>query len=231
MALPLQSASSPCLKSSCYNNQKSLTAAAELVYRDHCLPYQLILAYCSFAFPPLISLLSLVNKYKIFMTRLSFHSPFVEHLAQGILKLVKHLRYYGHNNYPQPNRHTHNDNEVILELGPSLILVSVQKEVFPFIWKKLPGLQTQQHSLGSHAFSGVFSWALTISAMVLLFPFLSQLTAELVQCLDIFPCLNKEAPDINQQWEKDECWIPLFPSFPFLFFLLSCLVNFYCYLL
>lgn len=137
---------------------------------------------------PVVSLyliiLSLYLIYKIFVTRLSFCSPFVEHLVRGILKLIKELRYYGEDNYPQPNHLTQNDNQAILELGTSLILVLIHKEIFSFIWKKLWGLWTQQHSLGSHAFSRVFclpiqdARGLILAPIVLLFLFLSHLTAE-----------------------------------------------------
>lgn len=79
---------------------------------------------------------------------------------------------------------TQKDYQVILELGTSLILVSIHKEIFSFIWKKLSGLQTQQHSLGSHAFSRLISLPirdagdLILAPIVLLFLFLSHLTAD-----------------------------------------------------
>lgn len=64
------------------------------------------------------------------MTRLSFHLTFVEHQAQGSLNLLKDLRYYNNDNYPQSNHLIENDNEVISEPGASWILVSIHK-TFP----------------------------------------------------------------------------------------------------
>jgi len=65
------------------------------------------------------------------VTRLSLHSPFVEHLAQGILN--KDLGHHDDDDYPQLNHLTQNDNQVFLELGTSLILVSIHKEIFSLI--------------------------------------------------------------------------------------------------